>query len=141
MLVPDGTQKALPYDRGNGRIRPQRTPELQRLYDRWRDSVECQTFESFLQLNQDEAMLQVPSMRRSLSQRSGGSSSSAHSASSAPDDSEFEEQDKKPRRRGPLTKPKREKTAFIRRLGACASCRTRKVGVGHSAIHWPSALN
>lgn len=139
MLIPDGTHPVPPWV--NGRIRPQRTEVLQRLYDRWRDSVECQTFESFLQLNQDRAMLQVPSLQRSLAQRSGGSSSSTRLASSAPEDYEFGEHDKKPQRRGPLSKTKREKTAFIRRLGACVSCRGRKVAVGHSAVHWPGILD
>ncbi|KAH7176717.1 hypothetical protein EDB81DRAFT_49254 [Dactylonectria macrodidyma] len=132
MSILDRTQKALPHDRGDGRVLPQRTDELQRLYDRWRDSMECQAFESLLQLNQDRVTLQVPPLGRSLSQRSGGSSSSTLSASSTlDDDDELDEHDRRPRRRGPLTKSKREKTAFIRRLGACDSCRARKVGCTH----------
>ncbi|KPM46369.1 hypothetical protein AK830_g236 [Neonectria ditissima] len=125
LLVPD-------YDRGDGRIRPPWNDELQRLYDRWRDAVDCDgDFESSLDLDRDRALLQVPSWRRSPSQQSGRSSPSSCSPSAEPDDDDISEQGKRPQRRGPLTKTKREKTAFIRRLGACPSCRTRKVGCTH----------
>lgn len=131
MLVVEGTQCAEPFHRDNGLIRPYWSEELQRLYDRWRDSVYYQEFDNFLQADRRSGSLPVPSMRRSLSVTSGGSSSSALSTSTAPDEDEPLDQDQKPRRRGPLSKSKREQTAFIRRLGACSSCRSRKVGCKH----------
>lgn len=36
-----------------------------------------------------------------------------------------------PRRRGPLTEEQRKRTAYMRKIGACAECRRKKVSVSH----------
>lgn len=126
MLVPEGHFRPEFFARDGHGIRPYWSEELQRLYNRWRDSVYFQEFDNFLQDKREGGSPAGQSFGRSLSLTSGSSSSSAPSA----EEDEPSEQDQKPRRRGPLSKSKREKTAFIRRLGACSSCRSRKVGVG-----------
>ncbi|KAF5003338.1 hypothetical protein FDECE_10105 [Fusarium decemcellulare] len=108
-------------------IKPQRTEELQSLYDRWRELENCQKFEQHLQLNDSEHHLQPEGSPQGTSERSP----SIVSGHSGAEDSGHTERSQKPRRRGPLSKMKREKTAFIRRLGACPPCRARKVGCKH----------
>ncbi|KAI5463968.1 hypothetical protein BGZ63DRAFT_421056 [Mariannaea sp. PMI_226] len=127
MLVLEGHPPPEPCARASHGNQPYWSEELQLLYNRWRDSVYFQEFDNFLQDKDKGGSLTVPSLGRSLSVSSGDSSSSAPSA----EEDESPEQDQKPRRRGPLSKSKREKTAFIRRLGACSSCRSRKVGCKH----------
>ncbi|KAM5368318.1 hypothetical protein ACJZ2D_009586 [Fusarium nematophilum] len=110
-------------------IKPPRTEELQSLYNRWRELEDRQNFEHHLPHNEDHDQLHLHSA--APSQASSDRPSSEVSGYLGAEDSELANQGKKPRRRGPLSKIKREKTAFIRRLGACPPCRSRKVGCKH----------
>ncbi|KAJ3531486.1 hypothetical protein NM208_g8857 [Fusarium decemcellulare] len=127
MLRLYGTQNMTSNFRRTNLIKPQRTEELQSLYDRWRELENCQKFEQHLQLNDSEHHLQPEGSPQGTSERSP----SIVSGHSGVEDSGRTERSQKPRRRGPLSKMKREKTAFIRRLGACPPCRARKVGCKH----------
>lgn len=115
-----GTQHMSGNGRRPGLIKPPRTEELQSLYDRWRELEDWQkpTKHSLGDDVEDHLQPEEPSP--------GSNDRSSVSSHSGPEDSD---QVKKPRRRGPLSKTKREKTAFMRRLGACTPCRSRKVAV------------
>ncbi|KAJ4179313.1 hypothetical protein NW755_012535 [Fusarium falciforme] len=109
---------------GNSRrpspTKPYRTEELQSLYDRWRE------LEDWQKPVQHPPGDDIKDHLQPEGPSPGNSDRSSVSSHSGPEDSDH---GKKPRRRGPLSKTKREKTAFMRRLGACPPCRSRKVAV------------
>ncbi|KAI8675481.1 DUF2439 domain-containing protein [Fusarium keratoplasticum] len=111
---------------GNSRrpnsTKPYRTEELQSLYDRWRE------LEDWQKPVQHPPGDDIKDHLQPEGPSPGNSDRSSVSSHSGPEDSDH---GKKPRRRGPLSKTKREKTAFMRRLGACPPCRSRKVACKH----------
>ncbi|KAF7551562.1 hypothetical protein G7046_g7683 [Stylonectria norvegica] len=130
MLGLEKSQRTPSSGRREGCVQPQRTETLQGLYDRWRDS-EQDSEHGWSRYSSpqsvDEYTLQIPvsdltDLYRSSSQGSGHAYSSALSGNN---------DGRRARRHGPLPRTKRERTAFIRRLGACATCRVRKVRCDH----------
>ncbi|RTE69419.1 hypothetical protein BHE90_016199 [Fusarium euwallaceae] len=116
------TQHISGNSRRSNLTKPFRTEELQSLYDRWRE------LEDWQKPVQRLPGVDIEDHFQPEGPSPGNSDRSSVSGHSGPEDSDH---GKKPRRRGPLSKTKREKTAFMRRLGACAPCRSRKVACKH----------
>lgn len=117
------------------RIRPKRTEELQLLYDRWKDSESCASSGSTLREIDDEGRkLQTPQSTalpsRTPSLRSFNSSASVYSNFT----NDTSNRVRKQGRSGPLPIAKKNRTAFIRKLGACPTCQKRKVKVSYNIL-------
>lgn len=119
------------------------TSETQKLYDDYRRIEEGLTLGDQLELQDGQdgngghaAYLQPPTHSQApTSPRSPASTT--HSLTRVFDDTGLEEEDhpnkkrSRARRNGPLAERKRAKAALMRKIGACAACKSRRVGCNH----------
>jgi hypothetical protein len=115
--------------RGDDGSRSVPTAETQTLYDELRMIEEGLDMVDRLQYLQPPPHSPAPP-----SPRSPSCASTTHSLTRAFDDVAIEEEEpqnkkRKAMRRGPLDNVKRARAALMRKLGACAECKARRVGV------------
>ncbi|KAK3298127.1 uncharacterized protein B0H64DRAFT_65540 [Chaetomium fimeti] len=107
------------------------TPETQDLYNKWRQAYEETLNEESLRnvQNLHGAHLQLPSSSQTTTSRSPSNASTTYSVSQAMDGMNVGDlpQKQKPGRRGPLTGVQQLRANLMRKLGACADCRARRV--------------
>ncbi|KAK0633768.1 hypothetical protein B0T14DRAFT_491884 [Immersiella caudata] len=126
--------------RGDDGSRSIPTPETQTLYDDLRMIEDGLDMADRLQLQngRDHApyLQPPPHSPAPPSPRSPSCASTTHSLTRAFDDVAIEEEEpqnkrRKAMRRGPLDNVKRARAALMRKLGACAECKARRVGCNH----------
>lgn len=119
------------------------TPELQELYDKYREAEDGLDLSDRLVLQAGQASddtnapLRLETLSQGTMMSRSPSCASHHSANlsgpDANDNRETSHLDARPKgrakRHGPLSETKRLRAAFIRKLGACLQCRSRKVSV------------
>ncbi|KAK3695622.1 hypothetical protein B0T22DRAFT_344170, partial [Podospora appendiculata] len=145
---PTFTMPTYAHERQHAQIRPQPTPELQEMYNNIRRMEEALSLEDRLQLREGPGgndspggeLLQPPTPSAPSMSRTPSYASTSHSVTQALNDvglDDDQSQDRpsnkkrRPGRQGPLDKFTKARTAFMRKLGACDTCRNRKVKCKH----------
>ncbi|KAL2259847.1 hypothetical protein VTK26DRAFT_6328 [Humicola hyalothermophila] len=124
--------------RGGGSQRPIPTPETQELYNKMRREEEKRSFEERLPRDNDQSgFLGAPSLSQgTITSPSPSHVSGTRSVTEAMNDMDVSSDQprrrrKRARRCGPLPEVKKLKAALVRKIGACAACRERRVGCNH----------